>query len=210
MFKLLKDHNEYSLINSTRYLVATTDKTILKASPEKYKLCKEQCDEIFEVVDIEKMAEQLAWKLVNKTNHGLSKHNIVKSSFINGYHNCQEIQGFKFKASDMIEFATWMNKLTPAQRVSVWSKNGEYKGLFTMDEEQLLEKWLHEKQEIRVKYELDLDAPCPKCGEEENLHGNYDYGQKGAPFIETLCNECGNIYATPLLNKKGCVTLIKL
>ena len=210
MFKLLKDNNEYSLINSIRYLVATTDKTILKASPEKYKLCREQCDEIFEVVDIEKLGEQLAWKIVNKTNHGLSKHNAIKSSFINGYHNCQEIQGFKFKATDMIEFATWMNKLTPAQRVSVWSKNGEYKGLFTMDEEQLFERWLHEKSEIRVKYELDLDAPCPKCGEEENVHGNYDYAQKDKPLIETLCNECGNIYATPLLDNNGCITLIKL
>ncbi len=149
--KLLKDNNEYMLIDALRNLIATTDKTILKASPEKYKLSREQCDEIFEFVDIEKLAEQLAWKLVNKTNHGLSKHNIVKSSFINGYHNCKEIQGFKFKASDMIKFAAWMNKLTPAQKVSVWSKNGEHQGLFTMDEEQLFEKWLHEKSEIRVK-----------------------------------------------------------
>ena len=38
-----------------------------------------------------------------------------------------------------IEFANWLDTLKPSQRVSVWSKNGEYKGLFTMDNEQLLD-----------------------------------------------------------------------
>lgn len=208
MFKLLKDHNEYSLINSTRYLVATTDKTILNASPEKYKLSREQCDEIFDFIDVNDLASDYTWKYVQ--NKGVAKHNIAKEAFMVGFESCRDVEGFKFKATDMIEFATWMNKLTPAQKVSVWSKNGEYKGLFTMDEEQLFEKWLHEKSEIRVKYKLDLDAPCPMCGEKENLHGNYDYAQKNRPLIETLCNECGNIYATPLLDKNGCIILIKL
>lgn len=208
MFKLLKGRNEYSLINYDRYLVATTDKTILKVSPEKYKLCREQCDEIFEVVDVNDLASDYSWKYVQ--NKGVAKHNIAKEGFMAGFESCRDVEGFKFKAYDMIEFAIWMNKLTPAQRVSVWSKNGEYKGLFTMDEEQLFEKWLHEKSEIRVKYKLDLDAPCPMCGEKENLHGNYDYAQKDRPLIETLCNECGNIYATPLLDKNGCIILIKL
>jgi len=207
MFKLLKDHNEYSLINYDRYLVATTDKTILKASPEKYKLSKTQCDEIFEVIDIESLGSKFAWD--NSQTDGLTKYNLAKKSFIEGFKECNK-QGYQFKATDMIEFATWMNKLSPSQKVSVWSKNGEYKGLFTMDEEQLFEKWLREKQEIRVKYKLDLDAPCPMCGEKENLHGNYDYAQKDRPLIETLCNKCGNIYATPLLDKNGCITLIKL
>jgi len=40
-----------------------------------------------------------------------------------------------------IEFSNWLDTLTPADRVSVWSKNGEYRGLFTMDNEQLLEKF---------------------------------------------------------------------
>ena len=39
-----------------------------------------------------------------------------------------------------IGFAHWVSKLTPSQKVSVWSKNGEHKGLFTMDNEQLLDK----------------------------------------------------------------------
>ena len=44
-----------------------------------------------------------------------------------------------------IEFARWLDKLTPRQRVSVWSKNGESKGLFNMDNEQLLEIFKKEK-----------------------------------------------------------------
>ena len=40
-----------------------------------------------------------------------------------------------------IGFANWVSKLTPSQKVSVWSKNGEHSGLFTMDNEQLLEKY---------------------------------------------------------------------
>jgi hypothetical protein len=40
-----------------------------------------------------------------------------------------------------IGFANWVSKLTPSQKVSVWSKNGEHSGLFTMDNEQLLDKY---------------------------------------------------------------------
>lgn len=40
-----------------------------------------------------------------------------------------------------IGFADWLEKLSPSQRVSLWSKNGEHSGLFTMDNEQLLNKY---------------------------------------------------------------------
>ncbi len=39
----------------------------------------------------------------------------------------------------------------------------------------------------------DIDLPCPKCGS-DNTHGNYDYTKKNRPLIDTLCNECGEIY----------------
>ena len=206
--KLLKDHNEYMLIDYTRNLIATSDETIIKTLPEKYKLCRDNCDEIFDFLNVDDLGGEYAWQYVQ--NKGAAKYNIAKEGFIEGFNSCRDVEGYQFKASDVIEFATWMNKLSPAQKVSVWSKNGEYQGLFTMDEEQLFEKWLQEKKEIRVKYLLDLDAPCPKCGETENLHGNYDYALKDKPLIETLCNECGEIYATPLKDYKGCITLKKI
>ena len=206
--KLLKDHSEYMLIDEFRNLIATSDETIIKTSPEKYKLCRDNCNDIFEFVDVDNLASEYAW--VYAQGKGLSNHKMAKIGFIKGFTACRDAEGYEFKASDMVNFASWMNKLTPAQKVSVWSKNGEYKGLFTMDEEQLFNKWLQEKKEIRVKYKLDLDAPCPKCGETDNLHGNYDYALKDRPLIETLCNECGNIYKTPLKDYKGCITLTKI
>jgi len=41
-----------------------------------------------------------------------------------------------------IGFADWLIRLSPSQKVSVWSKNGEVSGLFNMDNEQLLDKYM--------------------------------------------------------------------
>jgi len=35
---------------------------------------------------------------------------------------------------------------------------------------------------------------CPKCGEKENLHINYDYTQPDLPVLDILCNECGEYF----------------
>lgn len=35
---------------------------------------------------------------------------------------------------------------------------------------------------------------CPKCGEEENFHFNYDYSKKELPVIDVMCNECGETF----------------
>ena len=40
-----------------------------------------------------------------------------------------------------IRFADWLDGLNPSQRTSVWSKTGQQGGLFTMDNERLLEKF---------------------------------------------------------------------
>jgi len=50
-------------------------------------------------------------------------------------------QAKEMEKQKTIDFANWLDKLTPSQRVSVWSKNGEGKGLFTMDNYQLFEKY---------------------------------------------------------------------
>jgi hypothetical protein len=50
-------------------------------------------------------------------------------------------QAQEMEKQQIIDFADWLDKLTPSQRVSVWSKDGEGKGLFTMDNEQLFEKY---------------------------------------------------------------------
>jgi hypothetical protein len=50
----------------------------------------------------------------------------------------------EMEKQQIIDFANWLDKLTPSQRTSVWSKNGEGKGLFNMDNEQLFEKFKKE------------------------------------------------------------------
>ena len=44
----------------------------------------------------------------------------------------------KISDNHAIGFAEWFDDLKPYQKVSLWSKNGEYKGKFDMDKEQLL------------------------------------------------------------------------
>ena len=206
-YKLLKDHEHYMLIDAVkRQLIATTDLSIIKASPEKYKLSKQNCMDIFDEVDVNDLASEYAWLYVQ--DKGLPNHNMVKKSFIEGFEACHIAEAYRFKVTDMIEFATWMNKLTPSQKTSVWSKNGEHRGLFTMDEEQLFEKWLRVKSEPYVTFEIDIDAPCPHCGEEENVHTNYDHSTEPRTIEEFLCNECGKYFVVPKL-ENGFVILKK-
>ena len=35
---------------------------------------------------------------------------------------------------------------------------------------------------------------CPKCGNKDNFHFNYDYNKKDLPVIDVLCNECGEFF----------------
>lgn len=35
---------------------------------------------------------------------------------------------------------------------------------------------------------------CPRCGEIENLHANYDWSKENLPVLEWLCNECGKFF----------------
>jgi hypothetical protein len=39
---------------------------------------------------------------------------------------------------------------------------------------------------------------CPKCGELENFHYNYDYSKAERPILEILCNECGENFEPSL------------
>jgi len=53
-----------------------------------------------------------------------------------------EIQNKEVDYKIAVDFANWVEKLSPSQKTSVWSKNGEHSGLFTMDNEQLLQKYI--------------------------------------------------------------------
>ncbi len=70
-----------------------------------------------------------------------------KEHFFYGGYGYIVLQTYASKQSDavtkeqFIKIANWLDNLKPHNKVSVWSKNGEYKGLFTMDNEQLYDKY---------------------------------------------------------------------
>jgi uncharacterized Zn finger protein len=43
---------------------------------------------------------------------------------------------------------------------------------------------------------------CPKCGNEENFHFNYNYSKKELPIIDVLCNECGEFFESETTKNK--------
>lgn len=55
-----------------------------------------------------------------------------------------DLKDITITIKNCIDFTRWLEGLSPSQRVTVWSKDGSMKGIFTMDNEQLLEKYLRE------------------------------------------------------------------
>jgi hypothetical protein len=90
--KLIKDHQEYMLINDERFVIATTDASILEAT-DKMKLSKQNCYEIFGVVDVEKLAEEYLQVFPQKAND--SDRNFVRmgmeEGFIEGFNKAMEL-----------------------------------------------------------------------------------------------------------------------
>lgn len=55
------------------------------------------------------------------------------------------IQLFKSQKNErdiLIDLLDYYKKLKPSQKVSVWSKNGEHAGIFDMDSEQIVDRYL--------------------------------------------------------------------
>ncbi len=48
---------------------------------------------------------------------------------------------------ELIKFQTWLDKLTPSDKVSVWSEDGSQKGIFNMTNKQLANKYLQQNKE---------------------------------------------------------------
>ena len=123
--KLIKDHQEYMLINDERFVIATTDASILEAT-DKMKLSKQKCDEIFKVIDVEEIADRHTfgqrnheWKAYiagfNK-NAELNKDKVftledVKKAYIQGKH------GGKTQA--YVEFDDYIQSLQQPTEIEV-------------------------------------------------------------------------------------------
>jgi hypothetical protein len=56
------------------------------------------------------------------------------------------------QATALLNFLNWYSSLTPSDKVSVWSKDGQWKGLFNKDNEQMVESYFdHLRREERRK-----------------------------------------------------------
>jgi hypothetical protein len=43
-----------------------------------------------------------------------------------------------------------------------------------------------------------MEYVCPKCGNKDNLHYNYDWSEQHRPINDVLCNECGEFFGEGL------------
>lgn len=88
---------------------------------------------------------------------------------IDGYNKARE--KYEFSREDMHKLADWILKLTPRQKVSVWSKSGESNsGLFDMDGEQLADKFIEknirtQRTPIAIEVEMVVEVE-PNTGTE--------------------------------------------
>ena len=55
----------------------------------------------------------------------------------------------EFERETVIKFADWLLSLSPSQKVSLWSKDGQLSGIFTMDGEQLLDRFIRSEQKLK-------------------------------------------------------------
>jgi hypothetical protein len=94
--KLIKDHDEYMLINDERLVIATTDTSMLEVT-DKMKLSKQNCDEVFGVVDVKNLAENHTLEVSN-ASHGFG----IKDGIVYGFNKAMELNKDKvFSKGDM-------------------------------------------------------------------------------------------------------------
>jgi hypothetical protein len=99
--KLIKDHQEYMLINDERFVIATTDVSMLEVT-DKMKLSKQNCDEIFGVVNVDKW---VAEKVDNRFNENDGYHKVVYvEGLVEGFNKAIELNKDKvFTLEDMLK-----------------------------------------------------------------------------------------------------------
>jgi hypothetical protein len=89
------------LINDERLVIATTDASMLEVT-DKMKLSKQNCDEIFGVVNVEKLGEEI-WNDLGVFN--IQDKNLWFGGFRNGFNKAMELNKDKLFTLEDIESA---------------------------------------------------------------------------------------------------------
>jgi len=171
---LMKLGEEYKLYGEDDSCVATTQE-----SPYK-RLSKQNCDEIFGVVDVEKLADEY---IVIKPKHREHEHNLAVSAYIEGFNKAMELNKDKlFTVEDIMKAFEAGYETLESEK----TYNEHY---------DILIQSLQQPTEIEV--EIDMVCPHPsdtyKCGLE------FGCDEEG----------CNNPNQIPYLDKNGCLILKK-
>jgi hypothetical protein len=97
--KLIKDHDEYMLINDERFVIATTDESMLEVT-DRMKLSKQNCDEVFGVVNVDNLAENHPLEVSN-ASHGFG----IKDGIVYSFNKAMELNKDKLFTLEDIESA---------------------------------------------------------------------------------------------------------
>jgi hypothetical protein len=108
IMKLQKEDGYYYLMEDGNDIaIATTDQSFIDELGA-MKLSKENCDEIFGVVDVEELADEY---IVIKPKHREHEHNLAVSAYINGFNKAMELNKDKlFTVEDMVGYFDWHKK----------------------------------------------------------------------------------------------------
>ncbi len=110
-----------------------------------YKLSKQNCDEIFGIVDVEKLAYDFSWNHQSDPNYGDTIH-----IFTEGFNKAMKLNKDKvFTLEDVILIAEYVrvaSQSTPNER----TKN-------------LVDEYLYAQQPTEIEVEIEME--CPQCQE---------------------------------------------
>jgi hypothetical protein len=173
--KLIKIDNEYVLL-ADDIVYATTEN-----SPYK-KLSKQNCDEIFGVVDVDKLAEESKNEYVKRFN------NISKSDYINGFeegfNKAIELNKDKlFTVDDVKKAINWS-----------WRKTDRGEHILIIDEDDFIQS-LQQPAEI----EVEIIMKNSRTGNIVKHDSDLEWDEDG------LCDR-----AIPKLDSEGCLILKKI
>jgi hypothetical protein len=143
--KLIKVLDQYHLYNGDK-VIATTIVGNPMLLPN---LSKQNCDEIFGVVDVEKLADEITKEYATLTPKAF------KRGVLLGFNKAMELNKDKvFALKDMISFGRWIISNQEFENTSSWSKDtAMYQ----------LNNWKHLQQPTEIKVEIDMQCLDPTC-----------------------------------------------
>jgi hypothetical protein len=188
--KLIKDHDEYMLINDERFVIATTDASMLEAT-DKMKLSKQNCDEIFGVVDVEKLAEEYDPNYaITDISNGFH--------FIEGFNKAMELNKDKlFTLDDMRNVIEMSRKGSIQEQHNGYGRHTE--SIFVLDNLSTDEIIQSLQQPTEIEVEIEMEKVVDKIKVIGAVKGVKGSGDKITTYK-----------SVPKLDENGCLILKRI